>query len=78
NLMSENIIKPTFNIIVGKKIKRYRKEMKLTTEELGRYIGVSQQQISRYESGINHINIDFLSQLSELFKVPIQFFLIED
>ncbi|EMI7062948.1 MULTISPECIES: helix-turn-helix domain-containing protein [Providencia] len=76
--MSENIIKPTFNIIVGKKIKRYRKEMKLTTEELGRYIGVSQQQISRYESGINHINIDFLSQLSELFKVPIQFFLIED
>ncbi|MEX9746102.1 helix-turn-helix domain-containing protein [Providencia rettgeri] len=76
--MSENIIKPTFNIIVGKKIKRYRKEMKLTAEELGRYIGVSQQQISRYESGINHINIDFLSQLSELFIVPIQFFLIED
>ncbi|HGN9136515.1 TPA: helix-turn-helix domain-containing protein, partial [Providencia stuartii] len=69
--MSGNIIKPTFNIIVGKKIKRYRKEMNLTAEELGRYIGVSQQQISRYESGVNHINIDFLSQLSELFKVPI-------
>ncbi|BBU94549.1 MULTISPECIES: helix-turn-helix domain-containing protein [Providencia] len=76
--MSENIIKPTFNIIVGKKIKKHRKEMKLTAEELGRYIGVSQQQISRYESGVNHINIDFLSQLSELFKVPIQVFLIED
>ncbi|MTC10772.1 helix-turn-helix domain-containing protein, partial [Providencia stuartii] len=58
--MSGNIIKPTFNIIVGKKIKRYRKEMNLTAEELGRYIGVSQQQISRYESGVNHINIDFL------------------
>lgn len=52
--------------------------MRLTAEELGRYIGVSQQQISRYESGSNHINIDFLSQLSELFKVPIQVFLIED
>ncbi|HGN0531760.1 TPA: helix-turn-helix domain-containing protein [Providencia stuartii] len=76
--MSGNIIKLTFNIIVGKKIKRYRKEMNLTAEELGRYIGVSQQQISRYESGVNHINIDFLSQLSELFKVPIQVFLIED
>lgn len=76
--MSGNIIKPTFNIIVGKKIKRYRKEMNLTAEELERYIGVSQQQISRYESGVNHINIDFLSQLSELFKVPIQVFLIED
>ncbi|EOF4363183.1 hypothetical protein ACKWFN_005211 [Providencia stuartii] len=34
--------------------------------------------MSRYESGVNHINIDFLSQLSELFKVPIQVFLIED
>ncbi|MEQ5111525.1 helix-turn-helix domain-containing protein [Providencia vermicola] len=67
-----------FNIIVGKKIKKYRKEMKLTAEELGQYIGVSQQQISRYESGVNHINIDFLAQFSELFKVPIQVFLTDD
>ncbi|HEM8292336.1 MULTISPECIES: helix-turn-helix domain-containing protein [Providencia] len=67
-----------FNIIVGKKIKKYRKEMKLTAEELGQYIGVSQQQISRYESGANHINIDFLAQFSELFKVPIQVFLTDD
>lgn len=67
-----------FNIIVGRKIKKYRKEMKLTAEELGQYIGVSQQQISRYESGANHINIDFLAQFSELFKVPIQDFLTDD
>ncbi|MTB66247.1 helix-turn-helix domain-containing protein [Providencia sp. wls1943] len=67
-----------FNIIVGRKIKKYRKEMKLTAEELGQYIGVSQQQISRYESGENHINIDFLAQFSELFKVPIQVFLTDD
>lgn len=67
-----------FNIIIGKKIKKYRKEMKLTAEELGQYIGVSQQQISRYESGANHINIDFLAQFSELFKVPIQVFLTDD
>ncbi|HEC8326933.1 TPA: helix-turn-helix transcriptional regulator [Providencia rettgeri] len=67
-----------FNIIVGRKIKKYRKEMKLTAEELGQYIGVSQQQISRYESGANHINIDFLAQFSELFKVPIQVFLTDD
>lgn len=67
-----------FNIIVGRKIKKYRKEMKLTAEELGQYIGVSQQQISRYELGTNHINIDFLAQFSELFKVPIQVFLTDD
>lgn len=67
-----------FNIIVGRKVKKYRKEMKLTAEELGQYIGVSQQQISRYESGANHINIDFLAQFSELFKVPIQVFLTDD
>ncbi|MEX6382476.1 helix-turn-helix domain-containing protein [Providencia hangzhouensis] len=76
--MSENIIKPTFNIIVGKKIKKHRKEMKLTAGT--REISLSDKPTANYsyESGVNHINIDFLSQLSELFKVPIQVFLIED
>ncbi|WP_428846842.1 helix-turn-helix domain-containing protein [Providencia rettgeri] len=38
-------------------------------------IHVSQQQVSRYERGINQINIDLLAELSFLFGVPIFEFL---
>ncbi len=48
--------------------------MKLTAEELGRYIGVSQQQISCYESGVNHINIDFYLNYLSYLKYQFKFF----
>lgn len=66
------------HLFIGNKIKQLRKEKGLTGEELARCIGVSQQQVSRYEQGINCVNIDLLAKLSELFKVPIQMFLPSD
>lgn len=60
---------------IGQKIKAFRKKKNLTTKELGMCIHVSQQQVSRYERGINQINIDLLAELSFLFGVPIFEFL---
>lgn len=71
------LVNESFSLLnenIGKKLKQLRKERGITTKVLGRYIGVSQQQISRYELGINHINIDALAKFSELFQVPISSF----
>lgn len=38
---------------LGKKIKQYREEKKLTQQQLGDSIGVSWEMISKYERGIN-------------------------
>lgn len=70
-----NEIYYTLNLFIGNKIKEYRKEQGLTASELAECIGVNQQQMSRYETGSNSINIDFLSDISNLFKVPIKMFL---
>lgn len=56
---------------IGMRIRALRKRKGLTTADLGRYLGVSQQHVSRYERGISIINIDILIKLSFIFKIPI-------
>lgn len=62
------------NIIIGNNIRKLRKRDGLTAKELGIYLGITQQQVSRYERGINQVHIDLLNQLSFLFKVQIELF----
>ncbi|WP_265523978.1 helix-turn-helix domain-containing protein, partial [Providencia heimbachae] len=45
---------------IGKMLKSYRRRTGLTGSELAKRINVSQQQISRYENGVNHITFDKL------------------
>lgn len=59
------------NLVIGQNIKQLRKRKALTTEMLGQCLGVSQQQVSRYERGINNVHISLLVELSYLFHVPI-------
>ncbi|WP_432652101.1 helix-turn-helix domain-containing protein [Providencia rettgeri] len=41
---------------------------------ISKEIGISPQQQSRYERGVNRINIDRLSQYAEYFKIDIKSF----
>lgn len=66
------------SVAVGKKIKALRLKSGLTSSELGAYLGVSQQQMSRYENGINRIDIEKLVKLSFYFKVSIYSFFEEN
>lgn len=45
---------------MGKMLKRSRKQAGLTESELAERVNVSQQQISRYENGVNCITFDKL------------------
>ncbi|WP_438811286.1 helix-turn-helix domain-containing protein, partial [Proteus penneri] len=45
---------------IGRKITYYRKMKGISLDELAALIGVSQQQQSRYERGVNRINLDRL------------------
>lgn len=59
---------------VGQKIKFLRKKQGMTANDLAVYLGISQQQLSRYERGVNRIDIDTLSTLSFLFNISIYYF----
>lgn len=50
---------------VGRRIRRARLEKKMTQAELGNRLGVSFQQIQKYENGTNGLSIERLRQISE-------------
>ncbi|MEX9949432.1 helix-turn-helix domain-containing protein [Providencia alcalifaciens] len=61
--------------LVGSKIIYYRKMYGITLRELANTIGISEQQQSRYERGVNRINLERLWQYANYFNVDIQVFL---
>lgn len=60
--------------IMGTEIKRLRLKKNLTGNELGELIGLSQQQISRYERGTNSISMVKLIDILYVLDVePVTF-----
>ncbi|MGG4607734.1 helix-turn-helix domain-containing protein [Providencia sp. Me31A] len=66
---------PVLSLYIGNKIKELRKQKGLTGDELAKCIGLSQQQVSRYELGVNYVHIDLLAKLADIFQVPLQTFI---
>ncbi|MFD1093128.1 helix-turn-helix domain-containing protein [Providencia vermicola] len=55
--------------LVGRKITYYRKMKGISLSKIANDFGISEQQQSRYERGINRINLDRLAQYVNYFKV---------
>ena len=53
-----------FNTIVGKNIKYLRKQRKITQTELGCVLGISFQQIQKYEKGTNGLHSRNLNKMA--------------
>ena len=64
----------SFNCAFGKKIRSRRLQLGLTQTNLGNSIGVTFQQIQKYEKGINGVSALRILQLSNFLKVPINYF----
>ncbi|ENG4183588.1 helix-turn-helix domain-containing protein [Providencia hangzhouensis] len=60
--------------LIGIKIKNRRKELGLSGANLANKLNLSQQQISRYENGINKIPINHLVDIAEVLNCPIEWF----
>ena len=64
----------TWNVEVGRRIRARRLECGLSQTQLGKRLGVSFQQVQKYEAGANNVSSGRLEQISDLFEVPITFF----
>ena len=58
----------------GTKLKKLRKEKRLTQKQLGEMIGVAHNTISSYESGTNEPEQDILFKLADILQVSINDF----
>ncbi len=59
---------------VGYKIKERRKLLKLSQTKLAELMGLSYQQIQKYENGSNKITLSRLIQLSKVLNIPTEYF----
>ncbi|EJF93856.1 hypothetical protein MEE_01403 [Bartonella elizabethae F9251 = ATCC 49927] len=62
------------DVSVGEKIRSKRKFMGISQNELGRQLGVSFQQIQKYEKGFNRVGAGRLQEIADILDVDISFF----
>jgi len=59
---------------VGSRVRFRRMLLGMSQEKLGEKLGLTFQQIQKYEKGINRIGASRLFDLSQVLGVPVQFF----
>lgn len=59
---------------IGGKLRNIREKHNMTQKQLAREINVTQQSISRYESGKTHIPYADLQKITELYDVSMGYF----
>nr|WP_026017288.1 helix-turn-helix transcriptional regulator [Bartonella birtlesii] len=62
------------DIYVGTRIRLRRNILGLTQEKLGEKLGVTFQQIQKYEKGTNRIGASRLQAIAEIMDVPVSYF----
>jgi len=74
--MEKSIPKPV-DVHVGKRVRLRRVLLGLTQAKVANALGLTFQQVQKYESGANRIGSSRLYQISQILNVPIAFFFDE-
>lgn len=65
----------SFDLCVGRAIKEQRKKTGMSQEKLGEIVGVSYQQIQKYENGVSAISILMFIRIARVLKIhPVELF----
>src|SRR5271163_4655826 len=59
---------------VGNRVRMRRIMFEMSQEKLGDALGLTFQQVQKYEKGINRIGAGRLQQIAQILQVPVTFF----
>lgn len=62
------------DVHAGQRLRQRRTEIGLSQERLGDRIGITFQQVQKYEKGTNRISASRLKKIAEVLGVPVAFF----
>ena len=62
------------DVHVGARVRLRRTLLDMTQTDLGDVLGLTYQQVQKYESGINRISASRLFDLSRVLAVPVEYF----
>lgn len=77
DIAGETMVKKAPNPIdkhVGSRVRMRRMMVGMSQEKLGEHLGITFQQIQKYEKGTNRIGASRLQQISIVLGVPVAFF----
>lgn len=60
--------------LVGVRLRARRQELQISQQELGRRLGITFQQVQKYETGSNRMSAGRLNDISAALEVPISYF----
>src|ERR1700733_13887422 len=66
------------DLLVGSRIRKFRKGRKLSQAQLGKKLGVTFQQVQKYENGKNRVGASRLQMISTALNVPVGQFFTDD
>lgn len=73
--MAENKKRPNpIDVHVGSRIRLRRNMIGMSQEKLGELLGITFQQIQKYEKGSNRVGASRLQAISSILSVPVAFF----
>jgi transcriptional regulator with XRE-family HTH domain len=67
-----------WDVEVGRRIRARRMECRLSQQELAQGLGITFQQVQKYEKGANRVSAGRLQRICNLLQVPITFFYDSD
>ena len=62
------------DIHVGSRVRLRRMMLSMSQEKLGEHLGITFQQIQKYEKGTNRIGASRLQHIATVLEVPVSFF----
>ena len=62
------------DVLIGARIRLRREQLKLTQTQIGEHLGVTFQQVQKYEKGHNRVAASRIAALAALLKVPNMYF----
>lgn len=72
--MAEKKTPNPIDIYVGSRVRLRRMMLGMSQEKLGEQLGITFQQIQKYEKGTNRIGASRLQNISSALSVPVSFF----
>jgi len=64
----------TVDTYVGRRIRQRRWMLGVTQQQLGAALGISLQQVQKYETGVNRVSASRMWHIGSVLKVPVSYF----
>ena len=75
NVFTDTETEQHINSLIGKRLRLFRKHQKVSMQKLSKHLGISYQQLQKYETGQNKLRLDYILKIADFFKQPRMVFI---